>query len=47
MQDYNIRTAKAAIFDSFVEADQYIQNHSYPLVIKAKWFSKRKRSSYL
>lgn len=35
MQDYGIRTAKAAIFDSFVEADQYIQNHSYPLVIKA------------
>ena len=35
MQDYGIRTAKAAIFDSYVEADQYIQNHSYPLVIKA------------
>lgn len=30
MQDYGIRTAKAAIFDSYVEADQYIQNHSYP-----------------
>ncbi len=35
MQDYGIRTAKAAIFDSYVEADEYIQNHSYPLVIKA------------
>ena len=25
MQDYGIRTAKAAIFDSYVEADQYIK----------------------
>lgn len=35
MQDNNIRTANAQIFDSYAEASKFIENHSYPLVIKA------------
>lgn len=35
MQTYDIKTAKAVVFDSYDEAKDYIQNHEYPLVIKA------------
>ncbi|CAD7816721.1 Phosphoribosylamine--glycine ligase [Chryseobacterium aquaeductus] len=35
MQTYDIKTAKAVVFDSYNEAKQYVQNHDYPLVIKA------------
>ena len=35
MQDNNIRTANAQIFDSYAEATKFVENHSYPLVIKA------------
>ncbi|MCY0970215.1 phosphoribosylamine--glycine ligase [Chryseobacterium wangxinyae] len=35
MQTYDIKTAKAVVFDSYNEAKDYVQNHEYPLVIKA------------
>lgn len=35
MQNYNIKTAKAMVFDSYNEAKEYVQNHQYPLVVKA------------
>lgn len=35
MQTYDIKTAKAVVFDSYNEAKAYVQNHEYPLVIKA------------
>lgn len=35
MQTYDIKTAKAVVFDSYNEAKEYVQKHEYPLVIKA------------
>lgn len=35
MQTYNIKTAKAVVFDAYNDAKQYVQDHQYPLVIKA------------
>lgn len=35
MQTYGIKTAKAVVFDSYVEAKDYVQKQEYPLVIKA------------
>lgn len=35
MQTYGIKTAKAVVFDSYVQAKDYIQKQEYPLVIKA------------
>ena len=35
MQTYGIKTAKAVIFDSYVEAKEYLQTQEFPLVIKA------------
>lgn len=35
MQTYDIKTAKAMVFDSYNEAKAYVQNHEFPLVIKA------------
>lgn len=35
MQDYNIKTAKARVFDAYHDAMDYVKDHSYPLVIKA------------
>ncbi|WP_417428995.1 phosphoribosylamine--glycine ligase [Halpernia sp.] len=35
MQTYNIKTAKAEVFDAYHEAMDYVKTHSYPLVIKA------------
>ncbi|KQR94884.1 phosphoribosylamine--glycine ligase [Chryseobacterium sp. Leaf180] len=35
MQKYDIKTAKAMVFDSYNEAKAYVQDHEYPLVIKA------------
>jgi phosphoribosylamine--glycine ligase len=35
MQTYDIKTAKAVVFDSYNEAKEYIQTQQYPLVIKA------------
>lgn len=35
MQENGVRTASAQIFESYQEALTYIENHSYPLVIKA------------
>ncbi|RMZ59784.1 phosphoribosylamine--glycine ligase [Chryseobacterium nematophagum] len=35
MQTYDIKTAKAVIFDAYNEAKEYIQTQEYPLVIKA------------
>lgn len=35
MQTYDIKTAKAVVFDSYNEAKEYVQTHEYPLVIKA------------
>lgn len=35
MQAYGVKTAKAAIFDSYQEAVNYVRTHSYPLVVKA------------
>lgn len=35
MQDYNIKTAKAETFTAYHDAVAYVENHAYPLVIKA------------
>lgn len=35
MQTYDIKTAKAVVFDSYNEAKEYVKKHEYPLVIKA------------
>lgn len=35
MQTYGIKTAKAVVFDSYVDAKEYLQTQEYPLVIKA------------
>lgn len=35
MQTYNIKTAKAQIFDAYHDAIAYAENHEYPLVVKA------------
>ena len=35
MQTYDIKTAKAVVFDSYNEAKEYVQTQQYPLVIKA------------
>jgi phosphoribosylamine--glycine ligase len=35
MQTYDIKTAKAVVFDSYNEAKEYVQTQEYPLVIKA------------
>lgn len=35
MKKYNIKTAKAEVFDAYNDAVEYVQTHSYPLVIKA------------
>jgi len=35
MQNYGIKTAKAVVFDSYVDAREYLQKQEYPLVIKA------------
>lgn len=35
MQTYDIKTARAVVFDSYNEAKEYVQTQEYPLVIKA------------
>lgn len=35
MQTYDIKTAKAVVFDSYEDAKTYIQTQEYPLVVKA------------
>ena len=35
MQTYNIKTAKAQVFEAYHDAMDYVKTHSYPLVIKA------------
>ncbi|WP_144282698.1 phosphoribosylamine--glycine ligase [Chryseobacterium echinoideorum] len=35
MQTYDIKTAKAVVFDSYPEAKEYVQTQNYPLVVKA------------
>lgn len=35
MQTYDIKTAKAVVFDSYNEAKEYVKTQEYPLVIKA------------
>ncbi|WP_312076180.1 phosphoribosylamine--glycine ligase [Chryseobacterium sp.] len=35
MQTYDIKTAKAVVFDAYAEAKEYIQTQEYPLVVKA------------
>lgn len=35
MQTYDIKTAKAVVFESYDNAIDYVQNHEYPLVVKA------------
>ncbi|WP_407406078.1 phosphoribosylamine--glycine ligase [Chryseobacterium sp.] len=35
MQTYDIKTAKAVVFDSYEDAKAYIQTQEYPLVVKA------------
>ena len=35
MQTYDIKTAKAVVFDSYNEAKEYVQTHQFPLVVKA------------
>lgn len=35
MQENGVRTADAQIFESYQEAIKFIENHSYPLVVKA------------
>jgi phosphoribosylamine--glycine ligase len=35
MQTFNIKTAKAQVFDAYRDAMDYVKTHSYPLVIKA------------
>jgi phosphoribosylamine--glycine ligase len=35
MQTYNIKTAAATVFDSYVEAKEFLQTQEFPLVIKA------------
>ncbi|SFH89475.1 phosphoribosylamine--glycine ligase [Halpernia frigidisoli] len=35
MQTYNIKTAKAQVFEAYHDAIAYVKNHDYPLVIKA------------
>ncbi len=35
MQTYGVKTAKAVVFEAYNDAKDYIQNHSFPLVIKA------------
>ncbi|QIG88417.1 phosphoribosylamine--glycine ligase [Chryseobacterium sp. POL2] len=35
MQTYNIKTARAKVFDAFTEAVEYVKDEKFPLVIKA------------
>lgn len=35
MQNHDIKTAKAVVFDSYPDASQYIKSQQYPIVIKA------------
>ncbi|MCT2408887.1 phosphoribosylamine--glycine ligase [Chryseobacterium antibioticum] len=35
MQTYDIKTAKAVVFDSYNDAKEYVQTQQYPLVVKA------------
>lgn len=35
MQTYDIKTAKAVVFDSYPDAKAYVQTQEYPLVVKA------------
>ncbi len=35
MQTYDIKTAKAVVFDSYPEASEYLKTQDYPLVVKA------------
>lgn len=35
MQTFNVKTAKAQVFDAYHEAMDYVKTHAYPLVIKA------------
>lgn len=35
MQTYDIKTAKAIVFDSYNEASEYIKTQQYPIVVKA------------
>ncbi len=35
MQDNNIKTAKAKVFDSYNDAIEYVSQHDFPLVVKA------------
>ncbi len=35
MQTYDIKTAKAIVFDSYNEASEYLKTQQYPLVVKA------------
>lgn len=35
MQSYNIKTAKAVVFDAYQDAIDYVRNEKFPLVIKA------------
>ncbi len=35
MQTYNIKTAKAVVFDAYNDAIKYVENQTFPIVIKA------------
>lgn len=42
MQDYGIKTASGRIFNSYIEAREYLDNQEYPLIIKASGLAQGK-----
>lgn len=42
MQEFGVKTARSMVFNSYVEAKEYLQKESYPLVIKASGLAQGK-----
>lgn len=42
MQEFGVKTARSVVFNSFVDAKAYLQQESYPLVIKASGLAQGK-----
>ncbi|MFC6267862.1 phosphoribosylamine--glycine ligase [Frigoriflavimonas asaccharolytica] len=42
MKEFGVKTARSMVFNSFVEAKEYLQKESYPLVIKASGLAQGK-----
>ena len=42
MQDYGIKTASGRIFNSYIEAREYLDNQNFPLIIKASGLAQGK-----